>query len=290
LTGSETGSYSGRVSALLLALLLADPAPAEVRTVTVTFIDENEAAVEGLAAEEMVVLENGVAREVVRAEVDQRPLTLGLVLDTSEPVGSAFRLNVMSATTSFLGALPAGTRFTVWGTGDRATKVVGPTTDRAEGIRAVKRQFPRGGNTLLDTLVEACKELEPVEGQRSAVVIVTGLDPELSFRDRTRTVDEARGCADVFMAVQFDAEQAGPEDRMRYEYVLEALTRETGGLYERPLSSMGVGQAMRKIAADLRASRVSYATLPEIKDRKLEITVARPGVKARIWPGKNKKT
>jgi hypothetical protein len=275
------------VTAVLLALLLAGPAPAEVRSVTVTFTDENGAPVEGLVADEMVVLENGVAREVAQAEVDRRPLTLGLVLDTSEPLGSAFRLNVVDAVIAFIAGLPDGARYTVWGTGDRATRIVGPTTDRAEGTRALKRQFPRGGNTLLDTLVQACKELEPAEGQRAAIVIVTGLDPELSYRDRNKAVDDARGCADVFMAVQFDAEQADFEDRIRYEYVLDTLTRETGGLYERPLSSMGVAPALRKMAADLKAPyRVTYATLPEIKDRKLQITVARPGVKARVWPGK----
>src|SRR5262245_50090799 len=159
------------MSFLLLALLLADPAPAEMRSVTVTFTDEAEAPVEGLTAEEMVVLENGVAREVVRAELDRRPLTLALVLDTSEPISSAFRLNVVDAVGAFLTGLPDGTRYDVWGTGDRATRVAGPTADKAEGLRAVKRQFPRGGNTLLDTIVQACKELEPPEGQRSAMVI-----------------------------------------------------------------------------------------------------------------------
>jgi len=271
---------------LAVALLLAGPAPAEARTVSVTFTDEKGAAVEGLVADELVVLENGVAREVVRAEVDRRPLTLALILDTSEPVGPAFRLNLVDAVVSFLAQLPDGARYTVWATGDRATRVVGPTTDRAEGARAVQRLFPRGGNTLLDTLVEASRELEPAEGQRSAVVIVTGVDPELSYRDRQKAVDEARGSADVFMAVQFETDSRF-EDRIRYEYVLETLTRETGGRYERPLSAMGVPASLRKISAELRAPyRLTYATLPEIKERKLVVTVARPGVKARVWPGK----
>ena len=274
-------------AALAVAMLLAGPAPAEVRSVTVTFTDEKGAPVEGLVAEELVVLENGVAREVARAEVDRRALTLALILDTSEAVGSAFRLTLVGAVESFLAQLPDGARYTLWATGDRATKIAGPTTDRAEGARAVKRMFPRGGNTLLDTLVEACRELEPVEGQRSAIVIVTGVDQELSFRDRQKAVDEARGAADVFMAVQFEGQGAAFEDRIRFEYVLETLTRETGGLYERPLSSMGASAALQKISSELRAPyRLAYATLPEIKDRKIEVTVARPGVKARVWPGK----
>jgi len=273
------------IAGLALALLVAGPAAAEARTVKVTFTDDKGSAVEGLEAAELVVLENGVAREVVRAEVDRRPLTLALILDTSEPVGAAFRLNLVDAVASFLSQLPDGARYTVWATGDRATRVAGPSTDRAEGIRAVRRLFPRGGNTLLDTLVEATKELEPAEGQRSAVVVVTGVDPELSYRDRQKAVDQTRGGADVFMAVQFEVDSRF-EDRIRYEYVLDILTRETGGLYERPLSAMAVPGSLGKIGAELKAPyRLTYATLPELKERKLEVTVARPGVKARVWPG-----
>lgn len=273
--------------ALAVALLLAAPPPAEVRDLTVTFTDTEGTPVEGLGPEEMVVLENGVAREVTRAEVDRRPLTLALVLDDSEAVGSAFRLSVVDAVEAFLAGLPDGARVTIWATGDRATRVAGPSTDRAEATRSVQRLFPHGANTLLDTLVQACRELEAPEGQRSAVVAVTGTGPEASFRDRQRALSEARGCADVFMAVQFGGIEGSFEDRLRYDYVLEGLTRETGGLYERPLSSLGLSDQLATVATALKAPyRVSYATLPEIKQRKLEITVARPGIAARVWPEK----
>jgi hypothetical protein len=278
------------MSAILpLLLLLVAPAPAEVRTLTATISDEKGATVEGLVADDLVVLENGVAREVVRAEADKRPLTLALILDASEPIGSSFRLNLSQAVSSFIDQLPEGTTYTLWTTSDRANKVVGPTADRAEGVRAIGRLFPRGGNTLLDTLVEASKALATPEGQRSAIVVVTAVDPELSYRDRQQVVDQVRGRADVFMAVQFEAESAATDDRIRFDYVLGALTGETGGVYERPLSAMGVAGALRNVSAAIRAPyRLSYATLAELKERKLEVNVARPGVKVRVWPAKKK--
>ena len=50
-----------------------------------------------------------------------------------------------------------------------------------------------------------------------------------------------------------------------------------------PLSSMGVGKSLEKVSAALSGQyRITYATLPDIKDRKVEVKVARPGVKVSL--------
>ena len=80
-------------------------------------------------------------------------------------------------------------------------------------------------------------------------------------------------------------EKALVEVKGNYDYVLGELTKKTGGPFETTLSFMGVDAALRKITAQLRGQyRLSYATLPELKNRKIEVKVARPGVKARIGP------
>jgi hypothetical protein len=46
---------------------------------------------------------------------------------------------------------------------------------------------------------------------------------------------------------------------------------------------MGVGRALDKVAAALGGQyRVTYGTLPDIKERKIEVKVARPGVKVSL--------
>jgi hypothetical protein len=46
---------------------------------------------------------------------------------------------------------------------------------------------------------------------------------------------------------------------------------------------MALGRALQKLAGELDGRyRLSYATLPEIKTRKLEVQVARPGARARV--------
>ena len=50
-----------------------------------------------------------------------------------------------------------------------------------------------------------------------------------------------------------------------------------------PLSAMGVGRSLERIAAALGGQyRITYGTLPDLKERDLEVKVARPGVKVSL--------
>jgi VWFA-related protein len=274
----------------LLALLWAQAAPAadaEVRAVWVTVTDEKGNAVEGLSAEDVVVLENGVARDVVALSLDRRPLNLVLLVDTSAAVAEAFRLTMVDAIQGFLGRLPSGTKYALWTTGDRPTKLVDFTDDTSAGSRALTRVVPQGGSTMLDALVEASEDLrkKAKEGERTVVAAVSAVGPEFSSRDRYRVVEAAQKNADLFMAVLIEEGKTDFDNRSSYDFVLSALTKKTGGLDESTLSAMGVDTALRKLSAQVRSQyRLSYATLPEMKSRKIEVKVARPGVKVRISP------
>ena len=73
-------------SIFLGVLLLAQPTPdadALSRTITLTVTDAKGGPVSGLAREDVALLENGVARDVVSFTLDRRPLTVAFLLDTS---------------------------------------------------------------------------------------------------------------------------------------------------------------------------------------------------------------
>lgn len=254
-----------------------------LRSLDVALIDEHGSAVESLDPRDLVVLEDGVAREVSRVERDPRPLALLLLVDTSADLGSALRLNVVSAVQDFLRDLPGGTRVALWRTGERPERLAEFTSDARMLGSALARSFPRGGNTLFDALTEATPTLRALEGQRTALIVLTGYTIELSNRSRFQAVEAARGSAEVFGAVAFDEGQADFESRAAYDYVLGTLARASGGLFERPLSSMAAGSALRKLGADLAGRfRVTYLGEPSHVARRLEVQVARPGVRARL--------
>jgi VWFA-related protein len=264
------------MTALLLAVLLAEPpAAVESRITAFTVTDKEGVPIEGLTERDVVLMENGVARKITRLTADARPLTLALVVDTSQAVATSFRLNVIGALESFVRDLPQGSTVSVWATAYRPQRLVGPATSPEAVVAALKTAFTGGGNTLLDAIVEAARDLRKQEAERTALLVVTGAGPERSGITKERVVDQSLDEADVFLAVQYDDVDAGLPDRYAQEWVLDRLTHDSGGRFERPLTAMGVGSALKNLAGLVRSQyRVEYETAPELKERKLEIKVA----------------
>ena len=284
---------------LLIAALLsqdASPSPATVpRTITFSVVDDKDQGVRTLGPDDLAVQENGVARPIERLELDPRPLALAVLLDSSVTMAPHYRLYLVDAVLQFLLRLPEGTKYALWTTGDRPTKIVDFTDERARAGTALKRTFPRGGNTVFDAIVEASDDLKQREGQRTAVVVVSGNGLGFSNYDRLQVVERALKNAHTFMTVNFQEGAAagdpalGSNDDMGrvargdYDFVLGALADRSGGLREMPLSAMAVGRSLDKIAGALGSQyRITYATLPDLKDRKIEVKVARPGIKVSL--------
>jgi len=107
---------------------------------------------------------------------------------------------------------------------------------------------------------------------------VTSTGPELSSLDKYRSAEQAEKNAELFLSVQIDTGDADFEMRSNLSYVMDRLARSTGGRYEVILSAMGTDTALRKLSAHLRSGyRLAYATLPDLKKRKLDLSIARPG-------------
>jgi VWFA-related protein len=274
------------MSALTLVVLLlgqAGPVTApgtEVRALTVTLLDEKGQEVTDISAADIALAENGVSRDVTSFKPDRRPVSVAVIVDTSAAMGSAYRLNVVDAVLGLVARLPEGARYALWTTGDRPTKLVDHTDDRQAAGDALRRVAPQGGNYMLDAFGEAAADLRKLsrEGDRSVVVAVTGTGPEFSYRDKYRAAEEAEKGAELFLSVQIEEGGADFEMRTNLGYVMDRLARATGGRHEVILSAMGTDTALRKMSAHLRSGyRLAYATLPDLKKRELDLSVARPG-------------
>jgi VWFA-related protein len=274
------------MSALTLAVfLLAQAAPAtapgtQVRVLTVTLLGDKGQEVTDISAADVALAENGVSRDITSFKPDRRPLSVAVIVDTSAAVGASYRLNVVEAVVGLVARLPEGARYAVWTTGDRPTKVVDHTDDRQAAGEALRRVAPQGGNTLLDAFAEASADLKKLsrEGDRTVVVAVTEMGPELSSLDKYRSAERAEKNAELFLSVQIDTGDADFEMRSSVSYVMERLARASGGRYEVILSPMSTDSALRKLSSHLRSGyRLAYATLPDLKKRKLDLSVARPG-------------
>jgi VWFA-related protein len=282
------------MSALALSVLLAVQAPAappampadsEIRALTVTLLGEKGEEVSDVSADDVALVENGVHRDIASFARDARPLAVAILVDTSAAVSSSYRLNVVDAVVGLVARLPEGSRYALWTTGDRPTKIVSLTDDRGAAGAALRRVAPQGGNYMLDALAEASADLAKTakEGDRTAVVAVTGLGPEFSYRDKQRAAEEAERSAELFLSVQVDAGGGDFDSRTRLSYALDRVATASGGRADQVLSYMALDSELRKLQAHLASAyRLRYATVPELKKRKLELSVARPGTKVLI--------
>jgi len=269
-----------------LALLLLTQAVAgagEIRAVQVSITDKQGRPVDGLMVEEVAILENGVVRDLASIQRDDRPMTVAVLVDTSEAIASQLRLIVIEAVGSLLRGLPEGSQYTLWTTGARPQKVVELTDDPVLGVKALRNTFPQGGNTVLDGLVEAMQDLNLVEGERNALIAISGQGIEFSNTDRRQIVDLVSAFDVMVLGVVF-REGGGDADTVRrLDHVFGELAKRTGGLYESPLTALAVKRATSRISGDLDGQyRLRYATLPDLEKRKLEVQVARPDVKVRV--------
>jgi len=277
--------------ALLVSVLLLGQAAsvgaagAEIRALTVTLVDAKDREVTDVGLEDVALVENGVQRDIASFQRDQRPLVVAVLVDTSAAVGSAYRLNVLDAVVGLVNRLPEGTRYAIWTTGDRPMKIVDYTDDRGAAGAALRMVAPQGGNYTLDALAEASADLDKLakEGERRAVVSLTGLGPEFSYLDKQVAAEKAETRADIFLSVEVDAELEDADARDRLGYTLDRLATASGGRAEHVLSYMALDSTLKKLSAILvSAYRLRYASVPDLKKRKLELQVARPGTKVLI--------
>ena len=242
-------------------------------------VDKKGAPFTDLAPNEFDVKENGQSRTIVRAELDTRPLSVALVLDSNGTLSTAFMQNVVPAAVAVLNALPQGTVLDVWSTGDRPTHLVTAQSDRAAVEAAVKRIAASGTNTLLDTIAAASQALPSGEDRRTAVIVLTSG----SIGDNAgRGVQEALNATSMrptFVSIEMIL---GERDG-RVGTELTYLAEHTAGSYETVLSATAVVTKAPGLVAILNSRyRVAWQPQSDPRATKFEFKTNRKGAKV-VW-------
>jgi len=288
--------------ALLAAALSAAAADADTRAVALVVTDAQGAFVPDVRADEVSVLENGEVRELASFERDERRLAVVLVLDTSTGAARVFRGQAFDAVAAFLSRLPAGSKCTLWTTGDHPRKIGVLEGERPEVEKKVAQGFSfEGPNALLDTLVEAAEALGRESGRRRALVSVSGAGAghtTLSPGDVSSQV--RKGGARVLGVMYREGESGGagslmgldvPRDVANltivgagdHERVLSGLARATGGRFESVPTVLGVSRLLESLGAELGGQyRLRYAGSDAKGPRQIDVRLARTGLRWRV--------
>ena len=286
----------------VLAVAIAAPlaaTAAQEQSVALVVTDSEGAFVADLRKEEVQVLENGEAREIVGFSRDPRPLAVALVLDSSDSAVGLFRVHAYDAVSAFLAGLPAGSRCTLWSTGDRPRRLGALEGDAAAVEKKVGQGFAFGGaNTLLDALVEAGRDLQHVSGHRRALVVVASASSGYSSWTPREVFDRVRRAGARVLSVQYRQGGGGPSapavglygprdvssltmvGAADHERMLASLGRATGGRLESVGAALGVKGVIGAFARELSGQyRLRYVSVPASGPRKVEVRLSRTGLR-----------
>jgi VWFA-related protein len=268
---------------MLLGAFLTNGAHASAqvdeRVIYVSVVDRVGAPAPDLTAKDFIVREDGQAREVLRVARDTDPLQIALLVDNSTSMRN--HLSVLrKSVAAFVDATREDAQIALITLAERPTIAVGYTTDRAVLRKAIDNLFAyEAGNYLLDGIAETAQGLAKRTMWRSTLAVLTGLGPEMSYRQYTEVLRFFRESGASLHVLQLGM-GIGEQGR---EIVLSRGTSETGGRYEQVVSITGLELKARQLGTEISNQyRVTYARPDRlIPPKNTDVSVRRPDLRAR---------
>jgi VWFA-related protein len=271
----------------------AAPPTSGERALFVSVLDKDGAPVSTLTSADFIVREDGVAREVLRAEKAAEPLTIALLVDTSQSA-QPYIADIRRALTAFVKSMGGKNTIAIIGFGERPTTLTDYTLDVPSLLKGVERVFATqgSGSYMLQAVDETCKALKKRDFERGLIVAVTAGGPEFSERNYQEFFPILRdaGVTLDIMSLDIGPPNISNNGQRNREQFIDAITRVTGGARFSLLTSMALDDALVKLANQLANQyRVTYFR-PErlIQPQKVEVTTRQAGLTVRGTPAKGK--
>ena len=281
---------AGSVAALFFSAVLLGQARERVVYVS-AFDEKTRAPITGLGVRDVVVREDGAAREVLRVTPATSPMPVAILVDNSQAAGNAIA-DIRRALTAFVKALHGLGPVAIVGIADRPTILRDYTTDQKLLLDGVGRVFatPDSGATLLDAIVEIGRGLQRREEDRAAMVILTTENIEFSTRHHQEVLDALkRSGAQLHVVILNTPAGSSLDDPARNRAsVLDEGPKASGGTRSDVLTSQSFEAKLLELAAILKGQhRVEYGR-PEtlIPPEKVEVSSAKAGMVATGGPAR----
>lgn len=278
------------VKVALTALVLASALPILAATeheIVVSVLDQAGAPVSDLAPRDIVVREDGVAREVLRIRKATEPMTIALLVDDSAAATSATR-DIRVALAGFLDALDPKHEVALISFGERSALLVDYTRDRARLKDGANRIFARtaAGAYVLDAIADASRGLQRRKPARPVIVAVLteGIEfSNLTYQTVLERLFDSR--AQFHALVLGSGVQVNPAlDEVRNRnIVLDEGTRATGGRRDQLLTSIALPSTMKELAAELENQYLVTYSRPDalIPPQRVQVEAKRTGLSVR---------
>ncbi|MEA2560253.1 MAG: Ca-activated chloride channel [Acidobacteriota bacterium] len=232
--------------------------------------------VRGLAAGDFEVLESGKPQSVSRFElVENLPLTLGFVIDTSTSMASSL-VEAQRAADGFLRKLKAKDRAFGVGFSTRPYLTMPPTDDIEAVSESLEGMRAAGRTALYDGLITALYYFRGYRGQRALILLTDGEDTA-SNTPWERALEYAQRSGVAIYAIALNVPTLSFEVRSH----LSNLSESTGGKVYFVERSEELGEVYGEIERELRSryylAYESEKSADEYGYRPIEVRVKRGG-------------
>ena len=271
-------------------------AQAQPRRIYASVVDKKGEPVTAVTPADLVVREDGVAREILSVEPATEPMRVALLVDNSQAATRSVQF-LRDALTKFATRMTAaGHSVSLVTLGDRPTLQVDATTDlerlKSRGINRLFAQ-PGSGMYLLDAIVETAKGFAKNETPRPAMVAVVTEGMEFSNAQADTVVKSIRDANATFHALVITegptASMDADEVRQR-NIVLDRGPRENGGRREIVISNLALNDRLDAVTSELLSQvAVTYASPQRLVPAEkivIAASAAREGLTARGVPAR----
>ena len=247
-------------------------------------VDRRGRPVEGLSAEDFVVLEDGVEQELARFEkVTDLPIHAGIVLDTSTSMAEELREAVRGGLRFFESVIRPQDRAAVVVFNDQPDLRV-PFTNKLDVLAGGLANLTAEGETaLFDTLVYTLHYFAGLKGKRALILLSDGQDSASrhSFDD---TLEFARRTGVAIYTIGINLAHRDVLVRSQ----LQRLARETAGHFFFIRRASELKSIYTRIEEELRTQYfLGYQSSGSSSDafRKVEVRLKQTGLEAKTIPG-----
>ena len=293
------GLAAATTVALALAVAVGGARAQSVeRRMIVTVLDGDDNPVGNLEPRDLVVREDGAAREVLRVEPAGAERQIAVLVDTSEAAARATR-DFRAGLSAFFEAMHEGNEISLISFGGPPRILVGSTGSLSRLQDGLGDVFGFAGSAayLLDAMAQAAEGFTRRDAARPILMALTteGVDySNVRAREVLERVRESGAAVYTLLVAGRGRARVDPglldarrqQEEMERNLVLERGPRDSGGRSEIVLTSIAVENALLEFATELRNQFVVTYARPGalIPPERIEVAVNRAGLTARGTP------
>jgi VWFA-related protein len=230
----------------------------EVINLNLSVTDARSNYVTDLSAVDFAVFEDGIRQEVSFYTHENLPISLAVMIDTSASMEEKIAV-AQAAAARFVQTLRAQDLAEVIQFNDRATTLQGFTNDHPALDAAIRKTEASGSTALHNALYIALKDLmrdkKAAELRRRAIVLLSDGEDTASLVSDEQVLELAKKSEINIYAISLRPNRPRADRTQAFsqaEYLLTALTRETGGRVYFPASLSELDSVYDRIAEELR--------------------------------------